>query len=33
MKVVDGIEDYLRRHKLESLNQIIGQLEVWKKSF
>lgn len=28
MKVVDGIEDYLRRHKLESLNQIIGQLEV-----
>ena len=28
MKVVDGIEDYLKRHKLESLNQIIGQLEV-----
>ena len=28
MKVVDGIEDYLRRHKLESINQIIGQLEV-----
>ena len=28
MKVVDGIEDYLKRHKLESLNQIIGQLEL-----
>ena len=28
MKVVDGIEDYLKRHKLESINQIIGQLEV-----
>lgn len=28
MNVVDGIEDYLKRHKLESLNQIIGQLEV-----
>lgn len=28
MKVVDGIEDYMKRHKLESLNQIIGQLEV-----
>jgi dihydroorotate dehydrogenase (NAD+) catalytic subunit len=28
MKVVDGIEDYMKRHKLESLNQIIGQLEL-----
>lgn len=28
MKVVDGIEAYLKRHNFESLNQIIGQLEV-----
>lgn len=28
MKVVDGIEDYLKRHNYESINQIIGKLEV-----
>lgn len=28
MKVVDGIEDYLKRHQLESIQQIIGQLDV-----
>ena len=28
MKVVDGIEDYLKRHNYDSINQIIGQLEV-----
>ena len=28
MKVVDGIEDYLKRHNYDSINQIIGKLEV-----
>lgn len=28
MKVVDGIEDYLKRHNYESIKQIIGKLEV-----
>ena len=28
MKVVDGIEDYLKRHNYESIKQIIGKLEL-----
>lgn len=28
MKVVDGIEDYLKRHNYESIKQIIGKLKV-----
>jgi dihydroorotate dehydrogenase (NAD+) catalytic subunit len=28
MKVVDGIEEYLKKHNYESIKQIIGKLEV-----
>jgi len=28
MKVIDGIEDYLKRHKLNSVSEIIGKLEI-----
>lgn len=28
MKVVDGIEDYLKRHNYKSIKQIIGKLEL-----
>ena len=29
MKVIDGIEDYLKRHKLNSVSEIIGKLEIY----